>query len=154
MRKQKITPTAKNYQSDCTRFKLCIYYSHKPDGTPYNVIERNMKKHRKYHDSYDYIHSTAGKTVTREDYGYNKLLIFLEQHKAHIEFGLLFVNDFVNQKQHLIGKFFKDENRTQLVQPMFTNDEYGIGHVYFHDLHAPALETSNLQQVTLRKQVA
>lgn len=154
MRNEKILPKQKVYQTDQHRFKLCVYYSHKPCGTPYSVIEKNLKKHRKYHDGeFDYVHTTEGRTVTREDLAFNKLLKHLELHKAHIDSALLFVNDFAEQKQHLIGKFFRDENRSIFIQPIFMQDEM-IGHVYFSHLPKSPIETTQLRSITLKKNTA
>ncbi len=153
MRNGKILPQPKVYQSDQTRFKLCVYYSHKPDGVPYSVVEKNLKKHRKYHDSYDYVHTAQGKTVTREDLAFNKLLHHVEQYKAHIESALLFVNDFAEGKQLLIAKFFKDEHRSIFIMPFFSHDEL-IGHVYYSHLPIAPIETHNIQSVTLKKNTA
>lgn len=152
--KNKIEKKPKTYVSDTTKFKLCVYYSHKPDGVPYNIREINMKKHRHYHDSYDYVHTTGGKTVTRHDLAFNKLLHVIEEYKNHISFALLFVNDFVEGKQHLIGKFFKDPNRSIFIQPQFTPDSIGIGHIYYDGLTASPIETTDIQSVILTKQTA
>lgn len=151
---KKIQQQEKKYVSDRTRFKLCVYYSHKPCGTPYSVIEKNFKKHRKYHDSYDYVPIKGGKTVTREDMAFNKLLHHVEHYKAYIEFALLYVNNFSDGKQYLIGKFFKDEQRSQFVMPNFKEDSLGIGHCYFDGLQASPLEVSDIQQVILKKLTA
>lgn len=141
----------KIFVSDSTKFKLCVYYSHKPDGSPYSVIDKNLKKHRKYHDSYDYVHTTNGKTVTRHDLSFNKLLHHVEKYKSHIEFALMYVNDFVKGEQHLLAKFFKDEERSIFIMPLFVTDELGIGHVYFDRLSASPIETSYINVQTLKK---
>lgn len=147
----KIIKQPKAYISDNTRFKLCVYYSHKPCGTPYSVMEQAMKKHRKYHDSYDYVPIKGGRTVTREDMAFNKLLHHVEQYKAHIEFALLYVNNFQMGEQYLIGKFFKDENRSVFVMPNFRECDLGTGHCYFDGLQSSPIEVSTIQQVIFKK---
>jgi len=145
----------KTYVSDSTKFKLCVYYSHKPNGVPYSIVEINTKRHRHYHDSKDYKHTTSGKTVTRHDEAFNKLLRHVKKHEGHIISALLFVNDFIEGKQHLIGKFFpKDADRDDFVMPVFTEDELGMGHIYYAGLTASPIETTDIQTFILKKQIA
>jgi len=153
MEKNKICPTNKYYEANSTKFKLCVYYAMKPTGDLYTHVEKIQKKHRKYHDSYDYINVTGGKTITRHDMSLNKLLHHLEQYKERIEFALLYMNDFVKQEQHLIGKFFRDEARSIFIMPEFSEDSYGTGHVLVSGLQSTPLETVILQKVKLKKNV-
>lgn len=150
----KIRPLAKQFETDNTKFKLCVYYHVKPDLTVYSHVEKIQKRHRKYHDSYDYVNVTGGKTITRHDMALNKLLHHLEQYKERIEFALLYMNDFANGEQHLIGKFFRDEVRSIFVMPEFSPDSYGVGHVLVSGLQSKPLETTKLQSVILKKNVA
>lgn len=154
METNKILPTAKHYEANSTKFKLCVYYAIKPNGEAYTHPEKILKRHRKYHDSYDYINVTGGKTITRHDIALNKLLHHLEQYKERIEFALLYMNDFVNGEQHLIGKFFKDEARSIFIMPSFSEDSYGQGHVLCAGLQSSPLETVPLQKVKLTKKAA
>lgn len=150
----KILPAPKFYEANSTKFKLCCYYHIKPSGVPYTHVEKIQKKHRKYHDSYDYINVTGGKTITRHDVALNKLLHYLETHKDKIEFALLYMNDFAKDEQHLIGKFFRDETRSIFVMPSFSEDSFGIGHVLCSGLQSAPLETVSLQKIKLEKKVA
>lgn len=154
METNKILPTQKYYEANSTKFKLCCYYSIRQNGVPYNHVEKIQKKHRKYHDSYDYINVTGGKTITRHDMALNKLLHHLETYKERIEFALLYMNDFTTDEQHLIGKFFKDESRSIFVMPSFSEDSYGVGHVLCSGLQSTPLETVPLQKVKLKKVAA
>ena len=154
MPETKIIKSPKAYTSDNTRFKLCVYYSHKPDGVPYSQLERSQKKHRKYHDSYDYQPIAGGRTVTREDMAFNKLLHHVEEYKAHIEFALLYVNNFQTGEQYLIAKFFKDPNRSVFVAPNFRECDLGTGHCYFDGLQSSPIEVSTIQQITIKRNVA
>lgn len=151
MEKDKICPTQKFYEANSTKFKLCVYYAIKPSGVPYTHVEKIQKKHRKYHDSYDYVNVTGGKTITRHDMALNKLLHHLEHYKERIEFALLYMNDFITNEQHLIGKFFRDEARSIFVMPQFSEDSYGIGHMVVCGLQSSPLETVPLQKVKLKK---
>ena len=94
-----------------------------------------------------------GFDVFLSDAGELKGIYKAELNKAHIEFGLLYVNDFIEGKQYLLAKFFRDEHRSQFVMPHFINDEYGIGHCYYSHTQIAPLEISNLQPVILKKQI-
>jgi hypothetical protein len=154
METDKILPTQKYHEANSTKFKLCVYYGIKPNMQPYTHVEKLQKKNRKYHDSYDYINITGGKTITRHDMALNKLLHYLEQYKERIEFALLYMNDFANNEQHLIGKFFRDEVRSIFVMPEFAEDSYTKTHVLVSGLQSPPLETVPLQRVKLIKKAA
>lgn len=106
------------HEPDTTKFKLVVFYDKKPNGDHYTQFEKASNKNRKYHDSIDYILTPAG-YVTRHDEALNKLLQHLEKYKENIDRALLFMNDHVNDKQFLIGKFSKDENKNQFIQPTF-----------------------------------
>lgn len=106
------------HEPDSTKFKLVVYYDKKPNGEHYTQFEKASNKNRKYHDSIDFI-LTPGGYVTRHDEALNKLLHHLEKYKSNIINAMLFMNDHVNDKQFCIGKFSKDENKNQFIQPIF-----------------------------------
>lgn len=106
------------HEPDTTKFKLCVWYDKKPNGEHYTQFEKESNKNRKYHDSIDYILTPLG-YVTRHDEALNKLLHHVEKYKANIIRALLYVNDHINDKQYLIGKFERDETKSQFIQPLF-----------------------------------
>ena len=106
----------KTYTKDKTAFKLCVYYSHRSNGTAYNIAEISRKEHRKYHDSIDYINTTNG-WLTRHDLAYNKLINHLKKHRDKIEFD-----------EQVIPQFFKNTD----------------GGIYVNGLNQSPLETYNL----------
>lgn len=108
------------HEPDTTKFKLCVWYEKKLSGEYFTQWEKSQNKNRKYHDSIDFI-LTIGGNVTRHDEAYNKLLHHLEKWESHIERALMYMNDFTNDKQYLIGKFEKDKTKTFIVQPEFTH---------------------------------
>lgn len=110
----------RKHEPDTTKFKLICWYEQKPNGEYYSEGEKMQNKNRKYHDSIDFI-LTPGGYITRHDEALNKLLHHLEKYKHKILNAWLLMNDFVNDKQYLIGKFHKDESKNQFVQPIFTN---------------------------------
>lgn len=110
------------HEPDTTKFKLVVWYDKKPSGEYYTQFEKASNKNRKYHDSIDFI-LTPGGYITRHDEAYNKLLNHLEKWKENIIRAQLFMNDFVNDKQYLIGKFERDETKSFFVQPDFKHYE-------------------------------
>lgn len=108
------------HEPDTTKFKLCVWYEKKRNGEYYTQFEKNANKNRHYHDSIDFILTPVG-YVTRHDEAYNKLLKHLEIYKDNIIRALLFMNDFANDKQYIIGKFERDETKTRIIQPVFSH---------------------------------
>lgn len=106
------------HEPDTTKFKLVVFYEKKPNGEYWTQYEKAEKKNRKYHDSIDFILTPVG-YVTRHDEALNKLLHHIEKFKDNISTALLYMNDFANDKQYLIGKFSKDETKNVFVQPVF-----------------------------------
>ena len=141
-------PGQKNRETDLTKFKLVVYYSHKASGVPYSYLDIEGKKNRKYHDSHDFI-LTADGYKTRHDLALNKLLSHLEKWKSHIYSALIFVNDFVKGEQLLIGKFHRNEEFNEFIQPLFKS--YDNNQVFVSDLIAPPLQVYKLQNKILPK---
>lgn len=135
-------------KTDTTVFKLCVWYSHKLDGTPYSYLEKQDNKNRKYHDSYDFVLSSDG-WVTRNDLALNKLLNYLEQNKAKILNALLFCNDKMQKKQYLIGKFSQNETFNLFIMPKFTEPYKNA--VFYDGLTAQPIETYELVNYSLSK---
>ena len=133
-------------ETDLTKFKLVVYYSHKSSGVPYSYLDIEGKKNRKYHDSHDFILTSEG-NKTRHDLALNKLLNHLEKWKSHIYSALIFVNDFTNSQQLLIGKFHKNEEFNQFIQPLFKS--YDNNQVFYSDLIAPPLQIYALRSKIL-----
>lgn len=115
---EKIENKNQNFETDLTVFKLCCYYSHRPNGLPWDYTEIAQEKNKKYHDSHDFILTPKG-YITRHDIAYNKLLNHMVKHEKNIISCLLFLNVHYEKKQYLIGKFFKNPDKNQFVQPMF-----------------------------------
>lgn len=139
----------KSHESDLTKFKLVVYYSHKSSGVPYSYLDIEGKKNRKYHDSHDFILTPDG-YKTRHDLALNKLLSHLEKWKSHIYSALIFVNDFVKSEQLLIGKFHRNEEFNEFIQPIFKS--YDNNQVFFSDLLAPPLQIYKLKKQITPKQ--
>jgi len=132
-----------HYKKDQTAFKLVVYYSHRSNGTAYNINEITLKEHRKYHDSIDFIPIING-WQTRHDLAYSKLLNHLKKHRDKIFSALLFANNHKKKKQYLIGKFNRSNDFDIHILPQFTKDEK-TGNVFITGLHQPALETYDLK---------
>jgi hypothetical protein len=135
----------KHHESSTTKFKLVIYWKLKPDNTPYSVPEINLKKHRKYVDSIDFILTAKG-YITRHDLALNKLLQLVEKYKERMFSCLLIMNDLVNEQELLIGKFSHIEENNNFIQPLFTS--YENGNVFATGLVAPAIQISELRHYT------
>jgi hypothetical protein len=141
----------KTYNSDTTKFKIVAYWNVKPSGQYYSVIEKNFKQHRKYIDSFDYVATEGGKTITRHDEAFYKLLVYAKKNINRADKILIYMNDFTTEKQYLIANLQTDEARCKLIIPVFKFDELGIGHVYVNYLPCKPLETSVLIQKTIEK---
>ena len=141
----------KTYLSDNTKFKIVAYWNYKPNGQFWSIVEKNMKQHRKYIDSFDYVASAEGRTITRHDEAFYKLLVYAEKYVSRAEKILIYMNDLSQSKQFLLAKLVNDKDLCQLIIPVFKKDELGIGHVYVDRLPAPPLEESTLIQRELTK---
>lgn len=107
----------KKHEPDTTKFKLLVYYSRKISGEYFTQLEIDDNKNRKYHDSVDFILTNGGVNITRHDEAYNKLINHLNKWQSHIIRAKMYMNDFANNKQYLIGIFEKEY--TKLVVPDF-----------------------------------
>jgi hypothetical protein len=131
----------KTFTKDKTAFKLCVYYSHRSNGTAYNIAEITRKDHRKYHDSIDYI-NTANGWLTRHDLAYQKLINHLKKHRDKIFSALLYCNNHKAGKQYLIAKFNRNvEFDEQVIPQFFKNTD---GSIQVNGLNQAPLETYEL----------
>lgn len=99
----------KKHIANTTKFKLCVFFSHRACGTPYTQFEKSINANRKYVDSYDYVHMEGGKTITRHDLAYMKLIKFVDQHWGTIDVCILFMNDFENKLEIKFGYWDKKD---------------------------------------------
>lgn len=138
------------YLSDNTKFKIVAYWNVRKDGTYYTQLEKDLKKHRKYIDSWDYSITEGGKTITNHEQAFFKLYVYAQKNIARAEKILIYMNDLAEEKQYLICKLEQDFNACQIIVPIFKDDDLGIGHRYVNFL--PVLpEPCKLVQRTLNK---
>ncbi len=145
--------TKKIFTTNQSKFKLVVYWSHKPCGTPYSVFEMQMNYNRKYINSYDY-NGVKGFNVTDHKLALQKLLKKMEIDKAKIIKAFLIMNDYTNRKELTIGKFPKgDISIGDFIQPQFLNPNEK-GHVYVHGLPCEPLRIDDMriQNFDYRKQ--
>lgn len=135
-------------ETDTTKFKLCVYYSHKSNGQPYSYLDIQLRKNRKYHDSIDWILTPSG-NVTRHDLAFNKLINHIDKWQKNIYSALLFVNDFASGEQLLIGKFHINNEFNQLIHPTF--EEYENKSVFYNGLIGRPLGVYKIQKNILPK---
>lgn len=147
---EKTKSLGQKFETDKTIFKLTCYYSHKPNGDPWNYTDISQERNRKFHDSHDFILTPNG-YITRHDLALNKLLNHIKKHEANIISCLLFYNNHYEKKQYLIGKFYKDETKSQFVQPLFKS--YDNGSVFFSELIGKPLGEFDLIHRFLTKKV-
>jgi len=112
----------KAFTSDLTTFKLSVYYSHRNTGQAYTKAEIDRKENRKFHNSIDFLPTVYG-YYTRHDIALSKLTNHISKNRAFIISALLFVNDFKEKKQFLIGKYSKNADFDMFTQPLFTYKE-------------------------------
>lgn len=141
----------KTYLSDNTKFKIVAYWNVKPNGQYWTIAEKNLRMHRKYIDSYDYHTTKEGRTITRHDEAFYKLLVFAEKNISKAEKMLIYMNNLADEKQYLIGSLVNDKDNCKLIIPVFKNDSLGIGHVYVDNLPINPFEESKLIQRVLTK---
>lgn len=133
----------KTHTPNTTTFKLVCFYSHKPDGSPYSIAEKQTNRNRKYHDSYDFVHTKQQVTITRHDLAFLKLVEHVDKHWRKIDTCMLFYNDFQNRKEVKIGQWYKsDFDKTQLMQPIY--DKRGI-HVHCIGIEGGGIQTYELR---------
>lgn len=133
------------HKADQTKFKLCVWYNYKPDGTPYSIIEKNNNRNRKYHDSIDFVPTqtpTGIEYATRHDLAFEKLFNHLTYYSSKIDKALMFVNDFMREEQLLIINWHSDINRTKFVNPLFKQLN---GQIFFEGLSCQPLRIDKLK---------
>lgn len=130
-----------NHVINTTKFKISVYYSHRKTGEAYTILEKQDGKNHHFHDSKDYIETKGGKTITRHDLAFNKLLRHIDLYRDKIMTALLFVNDFGNDAEIMIGKF--NEYEQKLVQPIFEEID---GQIYFSHLKGAPLRVDSMRK--------
>lgn len=118
----------KSRKLNTTKFKLVVYWSHRPNGTPFTAFEKSMKWNRKPIPSYDYIHGAGNVTITRHDIAHEKCLEYIKQHWATIDYAELWMNDFDN-KIEVCGAVW-DKKNPQRTQVKNIHVEVVGNHVY------------------------
>ena len=140
-----VSEPKKEFTSNQTKFKMCVYWSHKEDGTPYSVYEKQRRMNRKYIPSYDYTQGPNQYNITDHRAGLQKLLQKMENQKKHIEKAIIFMNDYKNGLELRIGEFPGGEfDEGKFVSPIFTprNEK---GHRYVSHLEREALQVDTMR---------
>lgn len=144
------TPGQKKYLSDNTKFKICAYWNRKPDGSYWMQHEKDLRLHRKYIDSFDYVNTKDWKTVTNHAEAFWKLLTYAQNNIANADKILIFLNEKdpakvkpgtpVMVKQTLIASLVPNESECKFIVPNFYEPEYCPGHIYFESLPCDPLD--------------
>lgn len=119
MEKHANSPETGAYTAQETVFTMVVWYSHKKDGTPYSYAEKQAKKNRKFHPSYDFVVSEKGKTITTHNEAWEKALSYLTRKRNTI------ITAFI--ETNIDGKDYQVAKVTQHVFHVYAKPVYGIG---------------------------
>jgi hypothetical protein len=158
-------------EHDSTKFKLLCWYEKKNAMEFYTQHEIDGNKNRHYHDSVDFFMGSGNQYITRHDIAFEKLVDHVKKYRDRIFVAWLFMNDFGNNAQYLIGKYNRFKHESFLVQPEFTHYEklivaekiihdeknpeqfeiiekqFNLNHVFATGLTAAPLEIYELKQL-------
>ena len=112
------------HHKTATRIKLCVYYSHRIDGTPFTQYEIQQSLNLRKIPIYDGEYTVNGKYILRYDKGVKKARRHIALHEATIITAIIVYHHWSKGNEYVFGIYTRGKG-WNFPEPTYKTDEHG-----------------------------